>query len=90
LVAHLAAVYPSVRTIDPDEPSAPTVVTIQLPTGPAGWHIAPRDLHLFAHVHPGDNHYDGYDTEEKYRRLDEATKQLATKQKSNYREYPAP
>lgn len=76
LVAHLAALYPSVRVTDPDEPEAPTVVTVWLPTGPAGWHIKPCDLHLFDHVPPGDNHYDGYDTVEKYRRLDEATKQL--------------
>ncbi|MQY29406.1 hypothetical protein [Nocardia aurantia] len=79
LVAHLAALYPSVRVHDPEEPDAPTVVTVRLPSGPAGWHIRNCDLHLFEHVPPGDNRYDGYDTAEKYRRLDEATRLLASR-----------
>ncbi|RMI34828.1 hypothetical protein [Nocardia stercoris] len=79
LVAHLSAIYPSVRVDDPGEPEAPTVVTVFLPTGPVGWHVKDRDLALFAHVPYGENHYDGYDTAEKYRRLDAATRDLAAR-----------
>lgn len=47
------------------------VCIIDLPTGQASWHIALKDLHLFAHV-PRDagRSWDGHTVEEKYRRLD--------------------
>lgn len=80
LVALLAAVYPShVGCTDPDAPGW-AVVTLQLPTGQAAWHIAPDDEGLFQHVEqePGNAiPWDGHSTEEKYRRIDELTALLS-------------
>lgn len=76
LVAHLAAAYPSSLTIDPAEPDWP-VVLIDLPTGQLSWHISPDDMDLFGHVAQGAATWDGHDTQEKYRRLDEHTRALA-------------
>lgn len=78
LVAHLAAAYPSVMVLnaDPDEPDWP-VIYVTLPTGQVSWHIAPADMDLFRHVPIGAAEWDGSDVMEKYRRLDEHTRQLA-------------
>jgi hypothetical protein len=78
LVAHLAAMYPS-RIAHGTDPEAPgfAIVYITLPSGrgQCSWHIAERDLDLFAHVHRNDTAvWDGHSTEEKYRRLGEDTK----------------
>lgn len=79
LVALLAAVYPShVGCTDPDAPGW-AVVTIQLPTGQAAWHIAPDGEGLFQHVEqePGNViPWDGHTTEEKYQRIDDLTARL--------------
>lgn len=76
LVAHLAAIYPSSLTIDPAEPDWP-VVLVSLPTGQVSWHVAPEDMDLFGHVHMGSAMWDGHDTAEKYRRLDEHARQVS-------------
>lgn len=78
LVAHLAALYPSVVAHGAD-PNAPgfAIVYVTLPggEGQGSWHIAERDLDLFEHVHRDDTAtWDGHSTAEKYRRLEAATK----------------
>lgn len=81
LVAFLAACYPSLIAYnDPDEPNWP-VVYVDSPAGQLSWHINPDDLDLFRHVTCNTVHYlrgqwDGHDTEEKYRRLDQVTRRL--------------
>ncbi|NUP48990.1 MAG: hypothetical protein HOW97_17045 [Catenulispora sp.] len=74
LVALLAAEHPS--HIGHNDPNAPdwAVVTIELPTGQACWHIAPADMDLFAHVPPTPHYargWDGHSTDEKYQRIRE-------------------
>ncbi|MFJ3812572.1 hypothetical protein ACIPWE_40215 [Streptomyces sp. NPDC090073] len=74
LVAHLAAIYPSaIGYTDPEEPEW-AVVNISLPTGQACWHIAPDDMDLFEHVTKANYVWDGHTTEQKYGRLDHATR----------------
>lgn len=82
--AHLVALLAAWRNshIGYTDPAAPdwAVLTIELPTGQACWHIAPDDLHLFAHVQPTPRHargWDGHTTDEKYARIDEFAAQLA-------------
>lgn len=82
--AHLVALLAAWRAshIGYNDPAAPdwAVVTIELPTGQACWHIAPADLDLFSHVRPTPRNapgWDGHDTDEKYRRVDEFAAQLA-------------
>lgn len=74
LVALLATIYPSyIGRTDPETPDWP-VVTVELPTGQACWHVAARDMDLFAHVQPTPRYargWDGHGTEEKYRRIAE-------------------
>lgn len=79
LVALLARHYPS--HIGANDPSAPdwAVITLELPTGQACWHIAPADMDLFAHVQPTPHYargWDGHTTEEKYRRIRELVAEL--------------
>jgi hypothetical protein len=77
LVAHLAAVYPSVMGIDPAEPDWP-VVYIETTAGQLSWHIAPDDLPLFAHVEWSVSAvWDGHTTQQKYARLDVLTRTTA-------------
>lgn len=76
LVALLAAEDPS--HIGRNDPNAPdwAVLTVELPTGQACWHIAAADMDLFAHVQPTPNYargWDGHTTEEKYQRIREHT-----------------
>jgi len=82
--AHLVALLAAwqVSHIGHTDPSAPdwAVVTIELPTGQACWHIAPADMDLFAHVQPTNRicrGWDGHTTEEKYARIDAFAAQLA-------------
>lgn len=81
LVAHLAALHPSVISHnDPSETDWP-VVYVHTPTGQASWHLSREDLDLFGHVPvvPADDpraQWDGHTTEEKYRRLAELTRQV--------------
>jgi hypothetical protein len=81
LVAHLAAVYPScIGYTDPSEPDW-AVVTIDLPTGQACWHVAPDDMDLFGHVTATNAElWDGHSTAEKYERIDAHTRALAQKE----------
>jgi hypothetical protein len=70
LVAHLAAIYPSV--IGYDDPTEPdwAVVYVKTVQGQMSWHISPDDMDLFTHVPRGGViTFDGHTTEEKYERL---------------------
>ena len=78
LVALLAAVYPS--HIGANDPATPdwAVLTIELPTGQASWHIANADMDLFRHVQPTPRYargWDGHTTDEKYARIRHLTAQ---------------
>lgn len=75
LLALLAAMFgpefSHIGNADPQEPDWP-VLTLELPSGQASWHIAPDDVELFSHVRPttdADQAWDGHSTEEKYRRV---------------------
>lgn len=74
LVAPLAAAFPSyINKEDPDWP----VVLINLPTGQVSWHFSKNDWDLFDDIPMGPEiTWDGHDTEEKYRRLDNFTNLL--------------
>lgn len=80
LVALLAAWHTShIGYTDPTTPEW-AVVTIELPTGQASWHIAPDDMDLFQHVQQVTRYarsWDGHTTDEKYRRVDAFAAQLA-------------
>lgn len=78
ILALLALHYPSYLaysdTANPDWP----VLTLELPTGQASWHIAKADLPLFAHVRDADQAeataaYDGHTTDEKNARIRQHT-----------------
>lgn len=74
LLAHLATVYPAHFEVDDHELNWP-VLHINFPTGQCCWHINMDDLDLFTHVPTRDGStWDGHTTEEKYRRVDEATR----------------
>lgn len=81
LVAHLAAIYPSVLVhgADAAEPDWP-VLFVGLPTGQATWHISPSDLDLFEHVPAGAATWDGHSTTEKYERVDAHTRAIAQRE----------
>lgn len=78
LVAHLTALYPAALVASaPDAPEW-AVVYVNLPTGQVSWRIAVRDLPLFADIEvvAADSPratWPGHSTDEKYRRLAEAT-----------------
>lgn len=77
LVAHLAALYPSVMCANDPEALGWTVVYIKAPEQ-LSWHISPDDMHLFNHVpwvaiDDPRAQWDGHTTEEKYERLARAT-----------------
>ncbi|MFD6531559.1 hypothetical protein [Streptomyces sp. NPDC060184] len=79
LVAHLAALHPS--HIGHTDPAAPeyAVLTVETPAGQMTWHIAERDMDLFAHVRATadtDPVWDGHTTDEKYARLRDLTEGL--------------
>jgi hypothetical protein len=72
LVALLATWYPS--HIGHTDPAAPdwAVVTVELPTGQACWHVATDDMDLFRHVQSTLYYargWDGHTTDEKYQRI---------------------
>jgi len=72
LVAALSKTYPSHFAIDETvEPEFRYVICIHLPTGQATWHINEQDTDLFDHLEDLDRpqHWDGHDTEEKWRRV---------------------
>ena len=79
LLALLAAWQPA--HIGHTDPAASdwAVLTVELPTGQACWHIAPADMDLFAHVQPKPRHargWDGHSTEEKYARVRQLVAEL--------------
>lgn len=72
LVAALSKHYPSHFAIDETEkPEWRHVICVHLPTGQATWHIHESELELFEHLAERDRpqHWDGHDTDEKYRRV---------------------
>lgn len=78
LVAYLTANYPSVMLTDSAEPDWP-IVFVSTPSGQMSWHIAATDTDLFQHV-PATTEptWDGHTTEQKYQRLRELTRTVAT------------
>jgi hypothetical protein len=84
LVAFVAACFRAGRAIDPGEPMCPDVVYVETPQGQLSWHLAAVDVaRFFGHVDLVDgNHepgrWDGHSTTEKYFRLRQLTKQLAS------------
>lgn len=76
LLANLATHYPShlQYRADPNAPGWP-ILYVSLPTGQVSWHIAESDMDLFTHVRTDLlETWDGHTTEEKYQRLDHATR----------------
>lgn len=78
LVAFVSALYPSSLGRHPEEDLEweddwRWIVFVDGPGGQMSWHIHDSELLLFSHV-PRDQVrvWDGHDTEEKYRRLDNA------------------
>lgn len=75
LLAHLAAIYDAHMQPDPEHPNWP-VLYIDFPTGgQCCWHISDADLDLFGHVRTDITEvWDEHTTDEKYRRVDRATR----------------
>lgn len=74
LLAHLATFYPSHIQHDPVDFEW-SVLYISLPTGQVTWHISDADMDLFEHVRTDTYEtWDGHTTDEKYARLDRATR----------------
>lgn len=90
LLALLAAHYPAVIIPAPDTDDGGDVdgggwalLFLDLPTGQASWYIAPRDHDLIQHVEVVGHEdpraqWDGHLTEEKYDRIRDYTRMLAT------------
>lgn len=81
LIAWLAAMWPSMiydaSGLPGFEDEWP-IIYLYTPAGQMSWHLSRRDLDLFPHVDtnlhlPPQGHWDGHDTAEKYRRVDELT-----------------
>jgi hypothetical protein len=83
LVAYLAANCRSVIMHDAD-PDAPgwSAIFVETPSGQMSWHLAEADLDLFRHVPKVLRHFktpwDGHTTDEKYQRLAELARTVAT------------
>jgi hypothetical protein len=79
LVAHLTMLYPACLERHPDEEEWEDdwrwIVFIHHPRGQLSWHIHDSELSLFDHVVRGIGNakWDGHTTDEKYRRLLDAT-----------------
>jgi hypothetical protein len=76
LAAYLAALHPShIGRSDPNAPDWPVLI-VETPAGQMSWHIAERDVDLFAHVRHTDRvcrGWDGHTTDQKYERLRKLT-----------------
>lgn len=72
LIAALSKLFPSHVYRDPGgEPGYTLVVSINLPTGQATWHIPFSEESFFAHLPTvSASDWDGHTTEQKYRRLE--------------------
>jgi hypothetical protein len=84
LVAHLAALYPSVITFDGSTAARP-VVFVHTSAGQIAWRIDVQDLDLFPHVpvvNPADPRaqWDGHRLDEKHARLTRLTQIVAAEQ----------
>lgn len=84
LVAALSKCFPSHLTRHVPQPREDwddewlNVVCVHLPAGQATWHIHSSELGLFEHlngIEPRCQGYDGYTTDEKYRRVFSLEKQ---------------
>lgn len=76
LVAALSKIFPAhLSRHDQDDPDWDrewmNIVCIHLPAGQVTWHIAAHELPQFNHLFLGASHWDGHDTPEKYRRLEQ-------------------
>lgn len=72
LVALLASMFPSgiaYTDIPGWLPDWHGCVYIDLPTGQASWHYHDSHAHLFEHLPPYTNKWDGHTTDEKYQRI---------------------
>lgn len=84
LVAHLAALWPSVIHLDEGGDPDYRVVIISTTKGQMSWHIHVDDMDLFRHVPSYDASnrtkllvWDGHTTEQKYERLRRLTEREA-------------
>jgi hypothetical protein len=77
LLAHLATIYPAHIQPDTSDPEWP-ILYITFPTGQCRWHLNETDLDLFSHVRTDIyESWDGHTTDEKYERVDRATRLIA-------------
>lgn len=78
LVALLASIYPATWNFGDDAEQDWAVVYVELPNGPATWHLRENDMGLFEHVERDDTTiWDGHTTAEKYQRIAELATQVA-------------
>jgi len=77
LVALISKLYPASIEGHEDDPFNPwdpewrNVIMIDLPTGQVSWHVHDSDMDMFKHLPKFQGRkWDGYSTEEKYRRVD--------------------
>ena len=81
LVAYLAAVYPSELCEAESDSGAWWLVFVATPSGQMSWHIHEDDLELFPWLlnKPGTGvKWDGHTTKQKYDRLNELARTVAT------------
>lgn len=81
LVSYLTAVYPSEVYEAESDSGAWWLVFVATPSGQMSWHVHEDDLELFPHLlnRPTTGvTWDGHTTPEKYRRLAELTRTVAT------------
>ena len=74
VVAALSKLWPSHLARHPESDATwerdwMTIVCIHSPMGQLTWHVHDSQGEHFAHLNDGENHWDGHDTIEKYRRL---------------------
>lgn len=81
LVAYLTANYPSELVGAESDSGAWFLVYVTTPSGQMSWHLHEDDLDLFPHLVNKDEvpvEWDGHTTDEKYERLAELTRTVAT------------
>lgn len=74
LVACLSKLWPSHLCRHPDEDTEwekdwRWIVCVHSPEGQLTWHIHDSELAAFGHLSESENHWDGHNTEEKYKRI---------------------
>lgn len=75
LVAVLSKMFPSHLCRHPKEDKDwddewRWIICIHTPVGQMTWHIQDKQMALLMHLSPGENHWDGHTTEDKYQRLE--------------------